>query len=78
MFKTGQTIKIKRAAHAYTMAGITDPNCIIPEEVKVMKIVRVSKTKNGVKLQLRGSDIGYGLLVDTFLSRPGNSVEVVG
>ena len=77
MFKTGQTVKITKPSRAYKMAGIVDPTCILPEEVKVMKIVRVSNTKGGVKIHVRGDDIGHAIMVDQFLANPGFRIEVL-
>lgn len=77
MFKTGQTIKITKPERAYKMGGIIDPTCILPEEVKIMKIVRVSNTKNGVKIHVRGDALGHAIIVDQFLANPGFSIEVV-
>jgi galactose mutarotase-like enzyme len=77
MFKTGQTIKITKPARAYKMAGIIDPTCILPEEVKIMKIVRVSNTKGGTKIHVRGDEPGHAIYVEQFLANPGFSIEVV-
>lgn len=77
MFKTGQTIKITKPSRAYKMGNMIDPTCIIPEEIKIMKIVRVSNTKSGVKIHVRGDDFGHAIVVDQFLANPGFSIEVV-
>lgn len=63
MFKTGNWIEITTKARPYSHMGYTDPSCIIPETVEVMRVCRVIRSKkNGLIVWFKREDgTGYGI-----------------
>lgn len=57
MFKTGNWIEVTSKARPYSHMGYTDPNCIIPEKVEVVRVFRVIRSKkNGLIVWFKRED----------------------